>query len=72
MDLEGELAGIVSNPPYIPSKDINGLQAEVGKHEPGLALDGGAEGMDHLMYLCMKTSMMLKPGGFFAFEVLMV
>lgn len=68
MDLEGELAGMVSNPPYIPSKDINGLQAEVGKHEPRLALDGGVEGMDHLIYLCRRTSTMLKPGGFFAFE----
>lgn len=68
MDLEGEIAGLVSNPPYIPSEDINGLQAEVGRHEPRLALDGGVEGMDYLIYLCTRTSTMLKPGGFFAFE----
>ncbi|KAK6123862.1 hypothetical protein DH2020_042395 [Rehmannia glutinosa] len=39
-DVQGELSGFVSNPPYIPSEDINGLQAEVSKHEPRLALDG--------------------------------
>ncbi|KAL2943528.1 Release factor glutamine methyltransferase [Bienertia sinuspersici] len=63
-----QLAGIVSNPPYIPSKDINGLQSEVGKHEPVLALDGGIEGLDKLVILCMRMSEMLKPGGFFVLE----
>ncbi|XAR67293.1 peptide chain release factor N5-glutamine methyltransferase [Bertholletia excelsa] len=67
-DVEGELAGLVSNPPYIPSEDISGLQAEVGKHEPILALDGGASGMDDLLHLCRGAASMLKPGGFFAFE----
>ncbi|KAL9236523.1 hypothetical protein vseg_011181 [Gypsophila vaccaria] len=68
MEFEGQLAGLVSNPPYIPSEDMGGLQAEVGKHEPWLALDGGVEGLDYLSYLCTKTSMMLRPGGLFAFE----
>ncbi|CAL5392305.1 unnamed protein product [Camellia sinensis] len=67
-DFEGELAGLVSNPPYIPSEHISGLQAEVAKHEPRLALDGGADGMDDLLHLCRGTASMLKPGGFFAFE----
>ena len=68
-DMEGKLAGLVSNPPYIPSEDISGLQAEVGRHEPRLALDGGIEGMDALLHLCDGAALMLKPGGFFAFEV---
>ncbi|KAL9322018.1 hypothetical protein ACSQ67_010071 [Phaseolus vulgaris] len=68
-DMEGKLAGLVSNPPYIPSDDISGLQAEVGRHEPRLALDGGIEGMDALHHLCDGAALMLKPGGFFAFEV---
>ncbi|KAK9674286.1 hypothetical protein RND81_12G223400 [Saponaria officinalis] len=68
MEFEGNLTGLVSNPPYIPSEDMGGLQPEVGKHEPWLALDGGVEGLDYLSYLCAKTSTMLKPGGFFAFE----
>ncbi|KAF3625261.1 putative protein phosphatase 2C 6-like [Capsicum annuum] len=40
-DDEREFVGQVSNLPYIPSKDIGGLQAEVGKHEPRPVLDGG-------------------------------
>lgn len=69
-DVEGKLAGVVSNPPYIPSDDISGLQAEVGQHEPRLALDGGVSGMDDLLHLCNGVLSMLKPGGFFVFEVL--
>lgn len=69
-DIEEKLSGIISNPPYIPSTDIPGLQPEVGRHEPRLALDGGLSGMDDLLYLCNQTASLLKPGGFFAFEVL--
>ncbi|KAI9086933.1 hypothetical protein K1719_031094 [Acacia pycnantha] len=67
-DVEGKLSGLVSNPPYIPSKDISGLQAEVGRHEPRVALDGGVNGMDALLHLCDGAALFLKPGGFFAFE----
>ncbi|KAL4554621.1 hypothetical protein LXL04_037218 [Taraxacum kok-saghyz] len=67
-EFEGKLAGIVSNPPYIPSEHINGLQAEVGRHEPLLALDGGENGMKDLLHLCNGVALMLKSGGFFAFE----
>jgi len=37
---------VLSNPPYIPTKDIAGLQPEVSEHEPRLALDGGRDGLD--------------------------
>ncbi|MES2639307.1 MAG: HemK/PrmC family methyltransferase [Myxococcota bacterium] len=37
---------IVSNPPYIPTRDIDGLQPEVRDHEPRLALDGGDDGLE--------------------------
>ncbi|KAI8557371.1 hypothetical protein RHMOL_Rhmol04G0005800 [Rhododendron molle] len=67
-NVEGQFVGLVSNPPYIPSDHIIGLQAEVAKHEPRLALDGGANGMDDLLHLCHGAASMLKPGGFFAFE----
>ncbi|XP_050219545.1 uncharacterized protein LOC126669941 [Mercurialis annua] len=67
-DVEGKLAGLVSNPPYIPSNDISGLQAEVGRHEPKIALDGGINGLDSLIHLTNGAASMLKPGGFFAFE----
>ncbi|XP_057765332.1 uncharacterized protein LOC130986073 [Salvia miltiorrhiza] len=66
--VEGELRGLVSNPPYIPSQHIHALQAEVSRHEPVLALDGGLDGMDHLIHLSNGAASMLKPRGFFAFE----
>lgn len=69
-EAEGELVGLVSNPPYIPSEHISGLQAEVAKHEPRLALDGGKDGMGDLLHLCTGAAFMLRPGGYFAFEVL--
>ncbi|KAL1814132.1 hypothetical protein ACET3Z_024197 [Daucus carota] len=67
-EAEGELAGLVSNPPYIPSGHISGLQAEVAKYEPRLALDGGEDGMGDLLQLCTGAASMLRPGGYFAFE----
>ncbi|PKI49127.1 hypothetical protein CRG98_030473 [Punica granatum] len=67
-EFQGKLTGLVSNPPYIPSMNIPGLQAEVGKHEPRLALDGGADGLDDLLHLCHGAASMLRPGGYFAFE----
>jgi release factor glutamine methyltransferase len=36
---------VVSNPPYIPSAEIDALEPEVSQHEPRLALDGGADGL---------------------------
>ena len=68
-DLEGKLAGIVSNQPYILSDNIPGLQAEVGRHEPRVALDGGINGINDLLHLCNGAALMLRPGGFFIFEV---
>ncbi|CAN1755528.1 Release factor glutamine methyltransferase [Linum perenne] len=67
-NVEGKLSGFVSNPPYIPSNNMLLLQAEVGKHEPTMALDGGDSGMDCLLQLCTGAATMLKPGGFFALE----
>ncbi|KAL5977353.1 hypothetical protein ACLOJK_021699 [Asimina triloba] len=67
-DVKGKVTGLVSNPPYIPSHQISGLQAEVGRHEPRTALDGGRSGMDDLLHLCKGSALVLKRGGFFAFE----
>ncbi len=37
---------VVSNPPYIPIDDIDGLQKEVSEYEPRIALNGGITGLD--------------------------
>ena len=63
----GGLDGILSNPPYIPSGDIEGLQKEV-KNEPLLALDGGKDGLDFYRKLAVSAAGYLKPGGFLAVE----
>ncbi|XP_024536401.1 uncharacterized protein LOC9645295 [Selaginella moellendorffii] len=67
-DEAGKLSGIVSNPPYIPSRNLGRLQAEVGKHEPICALDGGVDGIDHLAEICQGACWALKSGGFLALE----
>ncbi|KAF5199053.1 Release factor glutamine methyltransferase [Thalictrum thalictroides] len=67
-EFKGKIVGLVSNPPYIPSGDITGLQAEVVRHEPKLALDGGANGLDDLLNICKGAASFLKAGGFFIFE----
>ena len=59
---------IVSNPPYIPSKDIAGLDSEVKEHDPLLALDGGADGMVHYKQIAKTAFAMLKAGGFIFLE----
>lgn len=67
-DVVGGVSGLVSNPPYIPSEDIDGLQPEVCRYEPRLALDGGPNGLHHLIHLCHGAASILKPAAFFAFE----
>jgi release factor glutamine methyltransferase len=37
---------VVSNPPYIPTAEIDALAPEIARHEPRLALDGGEDGLD--------------------------
>lgn len=47
-----------------------GVQVEVGKHEPWLALDGGqGPGLDSLNAICQEAARFLCPGGFLALEV---
>lgn len=65
----GEFQCIVSNPPYIPSKDIDGLDASVRDYEPHLALDGGEDGLIFYRSIVEHWTPFLAPGGRMCFEV---
>lgn len=60
---------VVSNPPYIPSDDIAGLDPEVREHDPHLALDGGPDGLQAYRELAPEIRRILKPDGLFAVEI---
>lgn len=62
-------AAILSNPPYIATDDIQTLQPEVRDHEPRLALDGGADGLDVIRRLVSQSLAHLLPGGRLFLEV---
>lgn len=54
---------IVSNPPYIASAEIATLEPEVRDHDPRLALDGGADGLDFYRRLATEAAGWLAPDG---------
>ena len=72
-DWDAALAGgfdlVLSNPPYIPSGDIAGLMPEVARHEPGRALDGGADGLDAYRRILAALPRLLTPGGVAVLEI---
>ncbi len=67
--LMGGFDVIVSNPPYIPSSDIAGLDIEVRDHDPLRALDGGGDGYDAYRIIAPEAARLLAPGGFLVVEV---
>jgi release factor glutamine methyltransferase len=54
---------IISNPPYIPSTEIETLQPEVRDFDPRAALDGGADGLDFFRRIAAEAKPFLKPDG---------
>ncbi len=54
---------IISNPPYIPTAEIETLQTEVRDFDPRTALDGGADGLDFYRMFATKAKPFLRPGG---------
>ncbi len=54
---------VVSNPPYIPSAEIETLQPEVHDFDPRLALDGGVDGLDFYRRMAAEAKLFLKPNG---------
>ena len=60
---------IVSNPPYIPSNEMEKLAIEVKKYDPALALDGGDDGLHFYRKIIEGVPMHLEKGGQILFEV---
>ncbi len=60
---------IISNPPYIPSRDIKNLSKDITNFEPLIALDGGIDGLDLIKKVIYKSNHLLKRGGLLALEV---
>lgn len=67
--VEGEFDVIVSNPPYIPTKVIEGLEEEVRLHDPFAALDGHEDGLFFYRILAEKCPEYLKDGGHLYMEI---
>ena len=60
---------IVSNPPYIDSKDIKNLSDDIKRYEPRIALDGGNDGLDLIKKVIYKSKSILKIKGMLALEI---
>jgi release factor glutamine methyltransferase len=60
---------IVSNPPYIPSNEINFLEAEVKDHDPTIALDGGKDGLNAYRSIIPGLKNLIKPNGKIFIEI---
>ncbi|MCI2156000.1 MAG: peptide chain release factor N(5)-glutamine methyltransferase [Olsenella sp.] len=68
-DLMGTFSVLVSNPPYIPSAVVPTLPQEVIGYEPGLALDGGEDGLDVFRRILELAPRALAPGGMLCCEL---
>lgn len=68
-DVTGKFDMIVSNPPYIPTKVIEGLEAEVRLHDPFSALDGKEDGLYFYRILAKESPHFLKKGGWLYMEI---
>ena len=66
--LFGAFDAIISNPPYIPTGDIDSLDSSVKDYEPLAALDGGHDGLVFFRAIAGNWSAVLKQGGYLAFE----
>ncbi len=67
--VSGRFDVVVSNPPYIASGEIDGLQPEVARYEPKLALDGGGDGLKCYREIVGDLPRLLKPGASVFLEV---
>ena len=64
----GKFDMIISNPPYIPNRELEELPISVREYEPHLALFGGDDGLNFYRAISENYAQALKPGGYLAFE----
>ena len=67
--VSGPIDILVSNPPYIPSSQVDILPREIRDHEPRVALDGGENGMVLIERLICQAKDKLRPGGAMFVEI---
>jgi release factor glutamine methyltransferase len=66
--LRGRVGVLTANVPYVPSGQVSLLPAEARAHEPLVALDGGADGLDVLRRVAAGAPAWLAPGGHLLIE----
>lgn len=66
--IDNQIDCIISNPPYIPTKQLKFLHPDV-QYEPTVALDGGADGLDFYRVIAKKWINKIKQGGIVALEI---
>ncbi len=67
--ITGRFDVVTANPPYIASAEVSSLSPDIVKHEPRLALDGGADGLDFARRIVNGAPALLVSGGTLAMEV---
>ena len=67
-ETEAKTSLIISNPPYIPTSDIDELDEEVKKYDPFMALDGGEDGYVHYRRIAEIAPLILEDGGYILLE----
>ena len=67
--IEGKFTMILSNPPYIRSAEIAGLQDEVRLYDPAGALDGREDGLYFYRKIIEQSPFYLEDGGYLIFEI---
>ena len=67
--IEGRYDVIISNPPYIATKEIEALEPEVREHEPMMALDGKEDGLYFYRKIVSASVDYLNPEGWLMFEI---
>jgi release factor glutamine methyltransferase len=68
-NIEGAFDFIASNPPYIRTDELNVLAAEIRDHEPAVALDGGADGLEKIRSIASQLDLHLRPDGVVLMEI---